>query len=116
MSYKNRQRAGWCGKKETKEKIYKERQYAKKEIAQAEQEMLEGDDFRYKGGKRKKNEIAQLQYWLKLYERRMIEAKKRGDNCRWFGWSSYKSSYDKTKQQLIDLGVTFEEETTEHRL
>lgn len=47
MSYKNRQRAGWASRKETKENIYKERRYAKEEIKQALQEELEGDAYRY---------------------------------------------------------------------
>ena len=112
MSYKKRARAGWCGRKEAKDKIYKERLYAKKEIAQAEQEILEGDSFRYNGSKRTPNKIAQLQYWLTLYARRMEDAKKRDDRCRWTGYSAYKSSYDKTKKELEDLGVKFEEENT----
>lgn len=111
MSYKKRAKRGWCtSSKEAKEKIYKERQFAKKEIAEAEQQMLEGDDFRYRGGGRTPNKIARLEYWLTLYSRRMEDAKKRDDNCKWFGWSSYKSRYDSTKKELEALGVKFEEE------
>lgn len=111
MSWKNRARAGWVGKKEAKEKIYKERQYTKKVIAEAELEILQGDDFRYNGSKRTPNKIAQLQYWLTLYKRRMEDAKKRDDDCKWFGYSSYKHRYEKQKKELEDLGVTFEETT-----
>lgn len=101
MSYKNRQRRGWCSKKETKEKIYRERQHGKKEIAQAQEEILQGDDFRYpKHGKRKQNVIAQLTYRIKFYAERMVKAKLRGDDCRWTGYSSWKSMYEKTNEEL----------------
>ena len=47
-TYKKRGRAGYVGKKEAKDKISRERNYAKKEIRQELKEIEEGDDFRYK--------------------------------------------------------------------
>jgi len=108
-SYKKRARAGYCCSSKTfKERIYKERQAAKKEIAQAELEMIQGDEFRYKAGGHNKNKIAVLQHRLRRSERRAIDAKERGDTCRWFGWYGAEEDCKRIRKQLEELGVKVE--------
>lgn len=96
MNWKKRGRKGWTGKKFAKETTKsRERQYGNSEIKQQIQEDLEGDDFRYRGGKKKKNKIAKYQYWADYYRKRAIEEElkeEKGDYC------SFLSSYDYKKR------------------
>ncbi len=93
MSYKKRARAGWTGKKEAKTKIYKERQHGKKEIDEAQEQILQGDDFRYKGSKKKKptkeqkvdNEIRWLEGRVEYWRRPNIQNSIHDSMNSWIG-------------------------------
>lgn len=96
MNWKKRGQKGWLGKKTAKEiSKGRERQYAESEIKQQLQEDFEGDDFRYTGGKKKKNEIARLEYSRDLYQRW-------ADEGRTAWWGSDYARRAKEYQEKID--------------
>ena len=113
MSYKKRAKAGWCtSKKECKEKIYKERQYEKKEINQALTEIDAGEDFRYPHYKASPNPEKKLEGRVKSinnniiqWERMEEQYKRRGIDNYWnskhLNW--LKSWLYKTKKKLNDM-------------
>lgn len=74
MNWKKRGQKGWTGKKYAKNETKgRERQYADQEVKQQIQEVFEGDEFRYNGGRKKKNEIASLEYWRDHWIKRALE-------------------------------------------
>jgi len=97
MSWKKRGQAGWTGSKTAKETTKgRERQYGEKEIKQQLQEDFEGDEFRYTGGKKNKNKVAQLENWLGYYERCQKEGKD------WL-FGNWESQINKIKKQIEEL-------------
>lgn len=111
MNWKKRGRKGWLGSKTAKEVSKgRERQYANKDIKQQLQEDFEGDDFRYNGGKRKRNRKAQIENWISYYQRRLLEedlkqerARAKGEryiDCGWFGPSYYRSRIEEYQKEL----------------
>jgi hypothetical protein len=105
MSWKKRGRKGWTGKKTAKNDTKgRERQYANQEIRQQIQEDFEGDDFRYNGGKKKKNEIASLEHWRDHWLKRALECEIREEKEKRIGWmSSFKcKEWAREYQEKID--------------
>lgn len=98
--YKKRAKGHWqCGKgcKGDSE----ERQYAKREIAQALKEAEEGYLERYHKGARTKNERARLEYRIEWYTQALERDERRG------GWASSFANYlrdglRKAKKELRD--------------
>jgi hypothetical protein len=106
--YKKRARAHGCWGKDYKEqKNRSERNYAKKEISQAEQEHLEGDDFRYSFYSRSR--IPKRDRKIAWYEK-TIEAWEQSKhyykhNCSsWYGRTlmSFKDKLKKLKKERED--------------
>jgi hypothetical protein len=97
MSYKKRARAGWCtSKKECKEKIYKERQYEKKEIKQALTEMDAGEDFRYPHYKASPNPEKKLEGRIKSIENNIFCWTRRKESGRYDYWAGDHLNWLKT--------------------
>jgi hypothetical protein len=113
MSYKKRGQAGWNGSKTAKERKYIERNHSKKLIAEAEKEMVQGDEYRTPARSKKQNKIAQKQYWLDYYKRRQLEeeikkerAKAKGERYsdnRWWGFSSYRSRIQELEKEIEEM-------------
>jgi hypothetical protein len=97
MNWKKRGQKGWLGKKTAKEVSKgRERQYGDQDVKQQLQEDFEGDDFRYTGGKKKKNKLAQLENWRDYYERR----KKEGADWLFNNWDSQINKINKQIEEL----------------
>ena len=98
MSWKKRGKSGWVGKKTAKENSKgREREYGKQEVRQQLQEDFEGDEFRYRGGKKKKNEIARLEYSRDLYQRWANEGRE-----SWWG-ADYQTQANHYQKQIDEL-------------
>jgi len=108
-NYKKRGRAGWVGKKEAKDKEYRERLYAKKEISNEMKMLEQGEEFKEKTRKRKKNKIASLKYWIGRYEKRAGIAKSENYHGM-FGYSWYESMLKNYKKELAELEDLFSKE------
>ena len=109
MSYKKRAKAGWCtSKKECKEKIYKERQYEKKEVKQALEEMDAGDDYRYPHYKASPNPEKKLEGRIKSIEQNINMWTRRKESANYEYWANnhlnwLKSWLNSTKDKLKKL-------------
>lgn len=107
-NYKKRGQKGWTGKKEAKTKEYRERLYAKKEIEKELKIEECGDSFRekpkpsQKKDKKIKNKIKSLENSLEFWEQRAEEAKGKPD-CKYFGYSWYRSRAEDMKKQIQKL-------------
>lgn len=103
MDWKKRGRKGWTGKKFAKNETKgRERQYGDSEAKQQLQEDFEGDEFRYKGGKKKKNPIASLEYRLDWYKKTALESELREEK---YGRSRTSSGYWKKRAKEIEKEI-----------
>jgi len=114
MNWKKRGQAGWNGRKTAKNFSKSiERNYSKKEIKQQLIEDLEGDDYRYKGGGRKRNKRDQFRYYVDYYERclkteiiREERARAKGDTywrCSYCDSSYYRNQIEYYKAKIKEI-------------
>lgn len=107
MSWKKRGQKGYTGKKTAKEITKgRERQYGEQEIRQQLQEELEGDDYRYYGGKKKTNRIAKHEYWRDRYKKRALEQElkeERGQGCSYLSSYKYKKWAEEEQEKINEL-------------
>ena len=111
MNWKKRGRKGWTGKKYAKNETKgSEREYGKQEVRQQLQEDFEGDNFRYTGGKKKRNLIARRKNWIKWYQRRIQEeelreerAKAKGESYR--SWSYFSTSHCRSRIEELEKEI-----------
>lgn len=107
MNWKKRGQKGWTGKKTAKNDTKgRERQYAEQEIKQQLQEDFQGDEFRYSGGKKKKNEIASLEFWRDRWNQRALEYQIREEKEKRIGFMSsyeYRKWAEELQNKIDDL-------------
>lgn len=121
-SYKKRARARWETGKHAKESANSsERIYSKKELNDEMREVLEGDNFRYKGKSKKKLTAEQkIKKQLKWYESRLEYWERPNiqnrDSCflRDNLISSYKDSVKKMTKQLEEIKKKKDEKEEKH--